>query len=494
MEGAVAVTPPDLWSPCIIGVAQHTWRERPAPEPLDMWEQVARAAAADAGLAHLDGLDSMDVVYTQSWTYDDAAGRLGERLGVTPKRQHYSGIGGTTPQVLVNGVAERMLRGESSLALVVGAEALATRRHYKKAGEKAPWSHKHPEPPAFPFEDPFHPAEMAHQVWEAWLTFPLFDVARRARLGIEPDAYRAQLGALLAPMTEVAAANPYAWFPVRRSADELISATPDNRLVGYPYTKYMVSVMDVDMAAALVLATHEQADALGVPADQRVYVRGWAYATDPPYVAQHEDLSASPAMVAASSAALQRAGAGIDDVAHIDLYSCFASSVNVALDSLGLDAGDSRAPFTVTGGLPFSGGAGSDYVTHSIAAMTEVLRADPGALGLISGVGMHMQKHAYGVYSTEPGPIAPASDIATSPAAPITDAFSGPATVATYTVAHGRDGSPESALFICDLADGSRCYARSEDPDLLARAEAEELVGASLELATDEAGVNRVRT
>jgi acetyl-CoA C-acetyltransferase len=484
----------DPRSPCLIGVAQQTWREPPAPEPLAMWEEVSRAAAADAGLANFAKVDGIDVVYTQSWSYDDAAGRLAERLGSSPARQYYSGIGGTTPQVLVNGVAERMLRGETRLAMVVGAEALATRRYYKKAGQKAQWSHKHPEPPAFPFEDPFHPAEMAHQVWEAWLTFPVFDVARRARLGVEPDAYRAQLGGLMAPMTEVAAANPYAWFPRQRSADELISATPDNRMVGYPYTKYMVSVMDVDMAAALVLATHEEADALGVPAERRVYLRGWSYATDPPYLAQHEDLSASPAMVAASRAALKGAGTGIDDIAHIDLYSCFASSVNIALDSLGVDAADSRAPFTVTGGLPFSGGAGSDYMTHSIAAMAEVLRADPDSLGLVSGVGMHMQKHCYGVYSTAPGPVGPADEIPTSPTTPITDIYTGPAKVATYTVAHGRDGSPESALIICDLPDGSRCYARSEDPNLLAQAEAEELVGTPLEIATDNAGVNRVQT
>jgi acetyl-CoA C-acetyltransferase len=483
----------DPRSPCIIGVAQETFRDG-APEPLDMWERVARAAADDAGVPRAaQDIDNLQVVYTQSWNYDDPAGRLAARLGATPRDAFYSGIGGTTPQVLVNKVGDAMLAGESDLALVVGAEALATRRRLKKAGEKPQWSHKHPGKPAFPFEDPFHPAELAHQVFEAWLTFPLFDVARRARLGVEPDAYREQLGQLLAPMTAVAAANPYAWFPVERGAGELVTATPDNRMVGYPYTKYMVSIMDVDMAGALVVATHAKADALGIPTDKRVYLRGWAYATDPGYVAEHPDLSASPAMAASSREALRRAGAAIDDVGHIDLYSCFASSVNVALDALGLRADDRRAPFTVTGGLPFSGGAGSDYMTHSIAAMAEVLRADPGALGLVSGVGMHMQKHCYAVYSTEPAGIAPAEPMPEPVRTPITDTHTGNATVATYTVAHGRDGGPQSGLFVCDLADGSRCYARSDDADLLARAEKEELVGAVLRLTTDEGGVNRVR-
>ena len=356
----------------------------------------------------------------------------------------------------MNKTAEAMLAGECELALITGAEALATRRKLRKTGEKPQWSHRHPDAPPFPFEDPFHPAEMAHQVWEAWLTFPMWDIARRARLGVAPDDYRVQQGELLAPMTEVAAANPFAWFPKKRSVKDLITPTKGNRMVGYPYTKYMVSIMDVDMAAALVLATHETANDLGVPADKRVYLRGWCYATDPPYVAEHVDMWRSPAMAAASAEALTRAGAGVDDVAHFDLYSCFASSVNFGLDALGVAVDDARGPFTVTGGLPFAGGAGSDYVTHSIAAMADALRADPGTLGLVSGVGMHMQKHAFGVYSTTPGPVRPPDPVPAAERAPIVDTHTGAATVASYTVAHGRDGDAEWGLVVCDVGGPAR--------------------------------------
>ena len=156
--------------------------------------------------------------------------------------------------------------------------------------------------------------------------------------------------------------------------------------------------MDVDMAAALVVTSHERADALGIPDEHRVYLRGWGYAEDTPYLAERADLSRSAAMAAAWG----QCGASIDDVAYIDLYSCFAGSVNFALDTLGITQDDARAPFTVTGGLPFSGGAGSDYMTHSIAGMADVLVADPGAVGLVSGVGMHMQKHVFATYSTTP--------------------------------------------------------------------------------------------
>ncbi|HZN14811.1 MAG TPA: hypothetical protein VFB78_11115 [Acidimicrobiales bacterium] len=469
----------DPRTPCLVGWSQQTWRDG-APEPLDQWESVARAAMNGAPV------DDLQIVYTQSWNYDDPCQRLSERLGISPPRTFYSGIGGSTPQLLVNNAAERILRGESDVALIAGAEALATRRQLKKAGEKPQWSHPDPNRPAFPFPDPFHPAEMAHQVWEAWLTFALLDIARRGRTGASPDAYRQAEGELLSPMSRVAAANPYAWFPVERSAAELITATPDNRMVGYPYTKWMISVMDVDMAAALVVTSHERADALGIPADQRVYLRGWGYAEDTPYLAERADLSRSAAM----AAAWEQCGASIDDVAHIDLYSCFAGSVNFALDTLGIGQDDARAPFTVTGGLPFSGGAGSDYMTHSIAGMADVLRADPGAVGLVSGVGMHMQKHVFATYSTTPAEVAPREQLPRVAAAKaITDVYTGSATVGAYSVVHGRDGTPESGVAICDLPDGTRCYARFEDG--LDEAERVELVGRSVEVKAD-GEVNRL--
>jgi acetyl-CoA C-acetyltransferase len=239
----------------------------------------------------------------------------------------------------------------------------------------------------------------------------------------------------------------------------------------------------------LLLASHETADALGVPADERVYLRGSADATDPVYVAEHPDLWRSPAMEAGSAAALGAAGLDIDDVAHLDLYSCFGSSVNFARDALGLAADDPRG-FTVTGGLPYHGGAGSDYVTHAIATMARRLRADPGSVGLVTGVGMHMTKHAFGVYSTEPGTVGPPPKVGAPDACPIVDTHEGLATVAAYSVVHGPDGEPVWGVVVCDVP-GGRCYGRIEDRDRLRAAEKEELVGTTVTLVPDGA-LNRV--
>jgi acetyl-CoA C-acetyltransferase len=54
--------------------------------------------------------------------------------------------------------------------------------------------------------------------------------------------------------------------------------------------------------------------------------------------------------------------------------------------------------------------------------------------------------------------------------------------VRAYSVVHGRDGSPEWALLVCDLPNGARTYAQVRNPDLCAEAEATELVGRTVRL------------
>ena len=146
-------------------------------------------------------------------------------------------------------------------------------------------------------------------------------------------------------------------------------------MVATPYTKLMTAVMDVDMAAAVLVATEARADELGVPRDRRVYLWGSGVAEEPPTMAV-----AARAVAVAGPGARRRTvrwvPVGIDDVAHLDLYSCFAASLQFARDALGIT--DDRA-LTVTGGLPYHGGPGSNYATHALAAMVETLRTRPRA-------------------------------------------------------------------------------------------------------------------
>jgi acetyl-CoA C-acetyltransferase len=467
---------------CVVGVAQQTTPPPgPAPEPLDSWEHVARAAVADAGVPDsLRAIDSLQIVYCQSWQYDDPIGRLADRIGATPRHRLYSGIGGTTPQLMLGDTAAAMARGELDMALIVSAEALATKRAAKRAGEKLAWSHRETERSPYPWDPP--PAvELNHQVFQAWETFPLWDTARRAARGVDLATYERSNAEMMASLTPVAAANPYAWQQRVLSPEEVGAPGPRNRYVGWPYPKNEVSVMDVDMAAALLVTTAEHADRLGIGEARRVYLNSSAYAEDPAGIAERPDMATSVAMAVTTRAAFDAAATEIGEARLIDLYSCFPSSVNLACDALGLDPGDPRG-LTVTGGLPYAGGAASAYLMHAVATAVEGIRGEGGS-ALITGVGMHLQKHVAAIYSTRPvwretPGLQPEVD-RQQPRRPLVDSYDGDATVAAYTVAHDRDNTPANGLLVLDVPDG-RTLARVEEPELLADAVSRELVGQSV--------------
>lgn len=449
-----------------------------------------RAAVADSAARGdlLGAVQSLSTVYCLSWSYDDPVGRLAERLGIAPTHRVVSGMSGTSAQTLALRAATLIESGDLDVAVVVGAEALATKRALKRAGERPQWTHRADPPPPMPFDWPFHPEEISHDLFQAYTTFALRDVARRAHRGTAPAVHRDEIGALLAPMTLVASQNPAAWDRTVRTAAEVMDVGPGNRMVAAPYTKRSVAVMDVDMAAAVIVASHSAADRLGVPADRRVYLRAAAEGDDARYVAEHPDLWRSAAMEWCAATVTAASGVEAAEIDHFDLYSCFASSIHFALDALGLDAdrlGDREV--TVTGGLPFAGGPASNYVAHSLASMAERLRRDPSAVGLTTGVGMHMTKHSWALWSVEP-PLALLGARPEPPVpatVPIVEDASGPATIAAATVLHDRDGSAIRGVALCDVADG-RAYAVTNDADLLARWESDdEAVGDRVRLIRD---------
>ena len=492
--------------PCLIGTARRTWHPGTAevPEPLAMWEEMARSAAEDAGarvdpIAHIDDLS---VVHCQSWAYDDAPRRLAERLGRPEATRHESILAGTSPQRLIDAAAERMLAGRSRVALVVGGEALATRRRHELAGEVPPWSHPHARPPVLPIDldEWYLPTEIAHGVLPAWLTFALLEQARwGARGGLPAD--RDTLAATMQRLNDVAAGNPGAWFGTPLSRDEIAAPSTDNRMVALPYTKRMTAFMDVDMAAANLVVTRAVADDWGVPEDRRVYLRGWGFARDAIHLGARADLTSSPAMRAATAEALGMAGLHRDQVDLFDLYSCFGSAVQFAQDALCLSPADPR-PISLTGGLPYHGGPSSNYMGHSISHMATRLRAEPHLVGMVTGVGMHMTKHVAAVWSGEPGPItlpAPhhreqewdAPSISDDVA--VVDRAEGPATALAATVVHRGDGTADHTVAICELPDGTRCYARSTAPDTMDAVARGAWVTDTTHLAPASDGTNELR-
>ena len=462
-------------TPVLIGAGQLTQRDvEPAQalEPLAMMEAVARRAAADAGATAelLTRLDTVAAVNIIGWTYGNAPGALAERLGARPQRALYTTIGGNTPQWLVNETAEQIAAGRAGVALLAGAEAVHTLLRARRTKTHLQWSTEGAGTPTIVGESKQGASdhEMNYGLQMPTAVYPLFENALRAHYGLSLDAHRARLGALCQRFSAVAAQNPYAWFRQERSAGEIATVSPENRLIGFPYPKYMNAIMDVDQAAAVLMTSVGTARALGIDPSRWVYLRGCGDAHDLWFVSERKNYHSSPAIRAAGRQALAMAGIGIDQIDAFDLYSCFPSAVQIGRDMLGIAADDPR-PLTVTGGLPYHGGPGNNYTMHAIATMMDRLRAAPGTTGLVSGLGWYVTKHSIGIYSTTP-PARPWQrtdpagdqarlDRAAHPA--LVTEPQGRGVIETYTVIHDRDGTPIRGIIVGRLPDGRRFLANT---------------------------------
>jgi acetyl-CoA C-acetyltransferase len=479
----------DPRTPVLVGAGQylhHADGDDDALDPVALMERAVVSASADAGLAGPPSVDSIRVVSLFSWRYGNPAWVLADRLGLSPRELAYTSAGGNTPQTLVNKTALDLAAGRLDAAILAGGEAWRTRMRARRTGATLDWP-KAPdeqEPVMIGADlDMSHPTETERGVYLPVQIYPMFETAIRAAAGRSPDDHLVAISELWAAFSEVAAKNPYAWSRDVKSAEEIRTVAPDNRLVGLPYRKYMNSNNDVDMAAALIMCTVETARRLGIAEDRWVFPHSGADCHEHPYVSNRDTFARTPAVEIGGRRALELAGLGIDDVALIDLYSCFPSAVQLGAASLGLVPTDDR-PLTRTGGLCFAGGPWNNYVMHAIATVVGELRERRSDSAFVWANGGYVTKHAFGVYATTPPDegfrhAEPQAAIDALPARALADTgdAAGPATIETYTVMHGRDGAPEQAIATCLLADGRRAWGLSSDADVMGALTQGEWVG-----------------
>lgn len=487
----------DPRTPVIIGVGQALQRPAgvdDARSPAQLIADAVRAAAADAGLTGVPDVDSLRVVQLLSWRYRDPARFVAEELGITAGETVYTTSGGNTPQMLVNKTALEIQAGGVDLVVLAGGETWRTRMKARKTGTDLPWP-KVAEDVAptrtLGVEEPMTlEEEKARGIVMPVQVYPMFETALRAAAGEGVDEHQVTISELWARFAAVAKDNPYAWVRSGPSAEEIRTASPSNRMIGFPYPKMMNSNNDVDQAAALLMCSVEKARALGISEDRWVFPHAGTDCHEHYAVSHRWSFHTTPAIERGGARVLELAGVGIDDIEVVDLYSCFPSAVQLGAKSLGLSL---DRQLTRTGGLPFAGGPWNNYVMHAIATVVTDLRARPGQRGLVWANGGFTTKHAFGVYSTEPptGGFkhddsfqreldgSPRRELA-SPA----DA-AGPATVEAYSVMHDRDGNPETAYAACLLADGRRAWGVSSDGALGMAMCDDEWVGRTVTLGAD---------
>lgn len=474
----------DPRTPVIIGVGQYLHRAAgidDALEPADLMVQAAHRAAADAGLGSVPEVDSIRVVGLLSWRYNNPGEALGSRLGLSPRQTAVSTMGGNSPQSLVNTTCDEIQSGSLDIALLSGAEAWKTRTRARTEGVELKWSPKDgpsgtatrpPDLIGSEFTMNLE-AETERGIYMPVQVYPMFETAIRAAGGVNPEDHLQRITEMWARFSEVAASNEYAWIRGAKTAAEIRTAGPTNRMIGLPYTKYMNSNNAVDMSAALLICSVERARALGVSEDLWVFPVSGTDCHEHQFISHRDTFSRTPAVEMGGKMALDLAGVTIDDIAHVDLYSCFPSAVQLGARSLGLDPYSSDRPLTLTGGLSFAGGPWNNYVMHSIATLVATLRVHPGDHGLIWANGGYATKHAFGVYSSTPStnPFrkdSPQVAVDALPQRELADLITaaGTATIEAYTVMHDRAGAPDRAIAGCLLADGRRAWGVSDEAEV----------------------------
>jgi acetyl-CoA C-acetyltransferase len=485
----------DPRTPVLVGYGQVNHRDEIDParrsvEPIDLMVAAAREAA-DSRV--LEAVDSIRVVNVLSARYRDPGLLVGQRIGAREFATLYSPVGGNVPQALLNRACLDIKRGRAGVVLLTGAETWRTRRGLKAKGGKLVWTVQDESVPEAEVAGDDVPmagaAEIRIGLGQPANVYPLFEQALRIANGESVEEHGRRVGQLWARFNAVAVDNPHAWIRKPATAEEITRPSPQNRMISWPYTKLMNSNNMVDQGAALVLTSVERAQRLRIPAERWVYPLAGTDAHDTSAIAERDELYRSTAIRIAGARVLELAGVGIDDIDHVDLYSCFPSAVQVAAAELGLGLDDPTRPLTVTGGLTFAGGPWNNYVMHSIATMAELLVANPGRRALITANGGYLTKHSFGVYATEPPTefrwedTQSAVDLA--PTREGLHEWEGVGTVEAWTTPFDRDGKPERAFLAVRTPDGSRALAVIADPVAAAVTAREDIGGAKVAVSAD---------
>jgi acetyl-CoA C-acetyltransferase len=480
--------PLDPRTPLLVGVAAATQREEDpeaAQEPLALMGAALERAAEDAGsralLARADSIRAP----RGFWDYSDPCRLLAERFGAARARTELAEIG-VLQTTLLGRAAQDIARGRADVVLLAGGEASYRSARARALGKPAPLTQQRGAEP----DSVLRPAGeiLSRAELEAGLALPVtqyavIENALRAEREMSLAEHRRAVAELWADLSRIAARNPDAWRREALAPQAIGEPGPGNAMLAFPYTKRLVSQWHVDQAAGLVLCSLETARALALPAARRVFPLAVFDSDHMLPLSQRRELQRSPGFALAGERALAHAGLGIEELAHLELYSCFPAAVRVQQRELGVPPG--RAP-SVTGGMTFAGGPLNNFVLQAWVRMAQVLRADPGSTGLVSAVSGLLTKQGVSLLSSEPrapfcfGDVT-AETASRTPRVALDARAAGEARVASYTVLYEGE-KPARAILFCDFAGGRRRLVVAEDPELALAGTREELCGRALHI------------
>ncbi|MBL8543553.1 MAG: hypothetical protein JNJ63_07055 [Hyphomonadaceae bacterium] len=453
-------------APVIVGVGQINDRPANAAEglnSLELMQQAAQRADADAGGGWLQRLDSVATVAQLSfWELGDTSEKLSAALGVAPRFCTQSVYpSGASPILFLNEAANRIAAGEAEVALVAGAEALRTAAARAAAKDASART----DAVRAASERGRPSGRQRYGLAAPVDVYPLYENATRAAWKQSLAEAQAESAALWSLMSGVAAGNEHAWLRKPLSPADILTINDSNRPIAFPYTKLMVANASVNQGAAFIVTSAGAARAAGIPAERLVYVGYGAAADEPGDILKRDRFDRSVSMEVSLRRTLELNGLAASNLDCAELYSCFPCVPKMARRVIGWPI---EKPITVFGGLTFGGGPIGNYMSHAVASMTEQLRVS-GQHGLLfANGGFATQNHSI-IVSRDPARATSAprsfdfqaeADSARGSAPALLDSYAGPAVIETYTVFYERDGAPRFGAIVARTPKGARFLAK----------------------------------
>ncbi|MCC5886743.1 MAG: acetyl-CoA acetyltransferase [Gammaproteobacteria bacterium] len=451
--------------PVIVGVGQLNDRPSDPDAGLDsqaLMREALRLADRDAGGGWLARLDALLVVNQISCPeLGDVAAGLAAELGIAPKIcQQTEAPMGDSPMRLLNDAANLIASGDIRVAAIVGGEALRTaaKRSKRPDGQAGSALEQVSARRAGSYR-------ARYGLSTALDLYPLYENATRAAYGQTLGEAQQESGEIWKRFADAAVANDGAWIRDPKTVDEIITPSASNRLITFPYTKLMVANSSVNQGAGFLVTSLAHARDLGVAEDRLVYVGLGAAAHEPTDPLARDGYRHSVGMEVSLTRALELNRISVEQLDHVELYSCFPCVPKMARRVLGLSI---DKPFSVCGGLTFCGGPIANYMSHAVVSMVQKLR-ESGKYGLLFANGGFATHNHSIVLGSEPLEQAKfpqdydyqrEADAARGPVPEVVETYTGPARLESYTLPYTRDGHPGPGVVMALTPDGRRTLAQ----------------------------------
>lgn len=369
----------------IVGAAEvDIWESQRSP--VGLMVEASHRALADAGLELVD----VDGLFSASSYYAFPTLTLAEALGVRPRYEDSTNVGGASFLSHVGHAAAAISTGLCEVALI----SYGSTQRSDKGGllSMQDWS---------PYEEPYG------------LIHPVSSVALMAQRHMHDyGTTREQFAAVAVAAREWSLLTDEAPFPQPLTVDEVLASRP----LSTPIHARDCCLV-TDGGGALVLTSAERSRDLAQPP---VHVRGFCQSTNHRNVSGMPELTTTVASTTAARA-LRMAGVTLGDIDTAHVYDAFTASLVILLEDLGFVPKGDGGPWVASGAIAPGGelalntnGAGMSH-THpgmlGLFLITEAvaqLRGDAGrrqhpgaAISLVHGMGLALAAHSTLVLSRE---------------------------------------------------------------------------------------------